>query len=307
MSPHTDLPTGRTDPPAAPNQGQAPGGAGPEERIELARTRVSNLGSSLTVLVVDRRRLERVRLRAALVEAGVTVVSDVASIAAAVAAARQLRPAAVLVDPGLPGSTGADVCRHILSAAPDTAVVVLSSRGDRAAVGAALEAGARGYVVKTGRHEAGLPAILRRAVHGDTVLDRRAAAALEGVTRPAPRRQPMPTRLSERERAVLALVVEGLTNAEIGARLYLSRHTVKEYLSGAMRKLGVSSRVEAALEATRRGLVAGPRDGRAQPDDRHLRAVPDLAIDGWTTISLAGVADADIAVAPLKVRRAAAS
>jgi DNA-binding NarL/FixJ family response regulator len=273
----------------------------------LARTHVSNLGASLTVLVVDRRRLERVRLRAALVEAGVTVVADVASIAAAVAAARQLRPGAVLVDPGLPGSTGADVCRHILAAAPETAVVVLSSRGDRAAVGAALEAGARGYVVKTGRHEAGLPAILRRAVHGDTVLDRRAAAALEGVSRPGPRRQPMPMRLSERERAVLALVVEGLTNAEIGARLYLSRHTVKEYLSGAMRKLGVSSRVEAALEATRRGLVAGPRDGHALPDDRHLRAVPDLAVDGWTTISLAGVADADIAVAPLKVRRAAAS
>ena len=100
----------------------------------MARTRVSNLGSSLTVLVVDRRRLERVRLRAALVEAGVTVVGDVASIAAAVADRPSAAPAAVLVDPGLPGSTGADVCRHILAAAPETAVVVLSSRGDRAAV-----------------------------------------------------------------------------------------------------------------------------------------------------------------------------
>ena len=85
---------------------------------------------------------------------------------------------------------------------------MLSSRGDRAAVGAALEAGARGYVVKTGRHEAGLPAILRRAVHGER-CSTAAPPPRWRACAPGPRRQPMPTRLSERERAVLALVVEG--------------------------------------------------------------------------------------------------
>ena len=87
-------------------------------------------------------------------------------------------------------------------------------------------------------------------------LDPRAAAAALGARRPAPR-------LSDQELRVLELAAQGCTNREIGTRLYLSRHTVKEYLSNAMRKLEVDSRVEAVVEASRRGLLEAPALPRA--------------------------------------------
>jgi len=91
-----------------------------------------------------------------------------------------------------------------------------------------------------------------REVAGESVIDPRAAAALIDS-----RRTTGEPRLSKQELKVLRLVAEGLTNPEIGSRLYLSRHTVKEYLSHAMRKLEVSNRIEAVRKATELGLIEG--------------------------------------------------
>lgn len=124
---------------------------------------------------------------------------------------------------------------------------------------------------------------VRRAVGGETIVDPRAT-----IDRPA---------LSARETDVLSLVSEGLTNAEIGSRLYLSRHTVKEYLSAAMRKLGVSSRVEAALVAAQAGLLAPPRAAEGSIEEPSGVTVT-LARPG----ALAGPADSDISIPVVKLR-----
>jgi DNA-binding NarL/FixJ family response regulator len=179
----------------------------------------------------------------------------------------------------------------MVAPAAGAVIVVLSARSDARTIRACLEQGVRGYVVKSPGERPDLAALLRRALTGETILDAHASAALlpgggSGV-------------LSDRERDVLGLVAEGMTNVEIGARLFLSRHTVKEYLSGAMRKLAVTNRVEAALEAARRGLidatVATPEQARwilAAPTGR-------LEIVGSITAS---VDDHDLRLTPVKVR-----
>jgi DNA-binding NarL/FixJ family response regulator len=122
--------------------------------------------------------------------------------------------------------------------------VVLSTSVAPELVAAAAEAGAAAYLVKDLERPHLLDAV-RRAAAGERVVDPRAGAAIFRA----------PAALSNQELRVLALAAEGCTNREIAGRLFLSRHTVKEYLSNAMRKLGVDSRVSAVVEASRRGLL----------------------------------------------------
>jgi DNA-binding NarL/FixJ family response regulator len=138
----------------------------------------------------------------------------------------------------------------VLEAAPAAAVAFLSAYVDPELVAAAADAGASAYLLKDAE-ELDLADAVRRLARGERLVDPRAAAAALGARRPAPR-------LSDQELRVLELAAQGCTNREIGTRLYLSRHTVKEYLSNAMRKLEVDSRVEAVVEAGRRGLIEPP-------------------------------------------------
>jgi DNA-binding NarL/FixJ family response regulator len=214
---------------------------------------------SARVLVVENHRILREGLRATLEAADFTIVADVDSGAKAVEAAAQHRPDVVLLDLRLPDRTGAEVCAEILAQMPDTAVVVLSAYGDEALARSAIDSGARAYLPKDAE-ELDLPDALRRVLAGESVLDARAAAALV-----EPPRAPDAPKLSDQELRVLRLAAEGLTNPEIGARLELSRHTVKEYLSNAMRKLEVTSRVEAVMKASGLGLIEGPSTETAEP------------------------------------------
>lgn len=215
-------------------------------------------GRSIRVLVVDDHRVVRDGLRFRLERGGFSIVGEASTGAEAVAKAAKYKPDVVLLDLGLPDRPGAAVCAEILAAVPSTVVVVLSAHADDRSVGAALDAGASSYLLKDAE-DVDLAAALIRAVRGESVLDPRAAALL--LRRMGTRGEGRPE-LSEQERRILQLAAEGLTNREIGARLYLSRHTVKEYLSNAMRKLDVGSRVEAALEATRLGLIDPPAERR---------------------------------------------
>lgn len=205
-----------------------------------------------SVLVVEDHRIVREGLRSRLEAEDFSIVAEVENGAKAIEAAIKHRPDIVLLDLNLPDRPGAEVCAEILASVPETAVVVLSAYGDEASVRSAVDAGARAYLLKDAE-ELDLPATLRRVLAGESVLDPRAAAALLGA-----RRQPEVPKLSDQELNVLRLAAEGFTNPEIGARLYLSRHTVKEYLSNAMRKLDVGGRVEAVMKASQLGLIEGP-------------------------------------------------
>jgi DNA-binding NarL/FixJ family response regulator len=189
---------------------------------------------SVRVFVADGYPVVRAGLRQFLRARDVAVVGEAANAAEAVAAAEQLRPDVVVLDAAL-----ADACRQI-----PAAVVVLSSSIAPDLVAAAAEAGAVAYLVKDVEAAELLDAV-RRAAAGERVVDPRAGAAIFRAR----------VSLSGQELRVLALAAEGCTNREIAGRLFLSRHTVKEYLSNAMRKLGVDSRVSAVVEASRRGLL----------------------------------------------------
>lgn len=210
---------------------------------------------SVRVLLVDDHRVVREGLRRCLDGPDVTVVGEAATGAAAIAAAARLRPDVVVLDARLPDISGPLVCAALTKRAPGPAVAFLSAYVEPQLVAQAAEAGASAYLLKDAE-ELDLADAVRRIARGERLVDPRAAAAALGAHGPEPR-------LSNQELRVLRLAAEGLTNREIGARLYLSRHTVKEYLSNAMRKLEVASRVEAVVEAGRRGLLEAPALPRA--------------------------------------------
>jgi DNA-binding NarL/FixJ family response regulator len=189
---------------------------------------------TVRVLVADGYPVVRSGLREFLRAPDVAVVGEAATAAEAVAAAARLRPDVVVLDAAL-----ADTCRQL-----QAAVVVLSASTAPDLVAAAAEAGAAAYLVKD-LEGPGLLDAVRRVAAGERLVDPRAGAAMFGAR----------ALLSGQELRVLALAAEGCTNREIAGRLFLSRHTVKEYLSNAMRKLGVDSRVSAVVEANRRGLL----------------------------------------------------
>ena len=194
---------------------------------------------SIRVLLVDDHEMVRAGLHALLGDdENIEIVGEAANVAEAIAEAARLRPQVILMDLRLPDGTGLDACREILSSAPQTRILFLTSHSDEQAVMSTVLAGAAGYVLKDIGHQALLRAI-RDAAAGRSTLDPR-------VTDPVVSRVQKADALSAQERRVLALVVEGRTNKEIGAALALSDKTVKNYLSNAFQKLGVSRRAQAA-------------------------------------------------------------
>jgi len=194
---------------------------------------------NVRLLLVDDHEVVRAGLRALLAGIdGIEVVGEAGSVAEAVREAARLAPQVVLMDLRLPDGSGLDACREILSNAPQTRIVFLTSYSDEQAVISTVLAGAAGYVLKDVGHRA-LVAAIRDAAAGRPILDAR-------ITEPVMSRVRKADALSGQEQRVVALVVEGRTNKEIAAALGLSDKTVKNYLSNAFQKLGISRRAQAA-------------------------------------------------------------
>jgi NarL family two-component system response regulator LiaR len=164
----------------------------------------------------------------------------------------QVRPDVVLMDLVMPEMDGATATRAIRQQFPEVQVLALTSYKDEALVQAALQAGAIGYLLKDVSAEELAQAI--RAAHvGRSTLSPEAAQALIHAATQAP---PPGHDLTARERMVLALMVEGINNTEIAARLTVSPSTIKSHVSNILSKLGVASRTEAVALAVRHGLIA---------------------------------------------------
>jgi DNA-binding NarL/FixJ family response regulator len=182
----------------------------------------------------------------------VELVGTASDGAEAVERARQLMPDVVLMDLDMPRLDGIEATRRILADRPGAAVLVLTAFSDRPRILGALEAGACGYLLKDVASEEVAEGI-RAAARGESPLDPRAArTVLSARTEPDPL-----AGLSEREREVLALLVEGLPNKLIARRLAISEKTVKSHLTRIFRVLDVTDRTQAALWAERHGL--GPK------------------------------------------------
>ena len=160
------------------------------------------------------------------------------------------RPEVVLMDLVMPGMNGVEATRQILESCPGVKVVALTSFTDDELIEDTLRAGAIGYLMKNVSADQ-LAEAIRAAHAGRSTLAPEAADALvRAVSAP----KPVPT-LTTREREVLTLMAEGLTNADIADRLVIGVSTVKTHVSSVMSKLGVSSRTEASATAIRRGFV----------------------------------------------------
>jgi two-component system response regulator DevR len=194
---------------------------------------------TIDLLLVDDHEMVRAGLRSLLAGVNeINIVGEAGSVAEAVRAAEPLKPQVILMDLRLPDGSGIDACRDILSSTPRTRILFLTSYSDEEAVVSTVMAGACGYLMK----EIGQHALIRAitdAAAGRPILDSRSTQPVETKIKNVA--------LSPQERRVLALVVEGKTNKEIAAALYLSDKTVKHYLSNACVKLGVSRRSQAAV------------------------------------------------------------
>jgi DNA-binding NarL/FixJ family response regulator len=205
---------------------------------------------TLRVLVADDHRLMLAAVRRALAEAeDFEIVGEVSVGSHVVPAARETKPDVVLLDMRMPELDGLACLERLRKHDPTIAVVILSSYSDKAQIEAARQAGALGYVVKT-VEPVDLAAVLRSALSDESF-------AVWGAEEPqADARNTGEVALSEREGVVLEAVARGLSNREIGRHLWISEQTVKFHLRNVYRKLGISSRTEAARYAYRTGLVA---------------------------------------------------
>ncbi|MCW2526215.1 MAG: response regulator transcription factor [Pseudonocardiales bacterium] len=156
------------------------------------------------------------------------------------------RPDVAILDARLPDGSGIDVCRDIRDALPSTYCLILTSYDDQDAVLASVLAGASGYVLKEVRG-AGLIDAVRQVALGRSLID---PGLIEKVMRLAREGSPTDNKLATltvREREVLDLIAEGLTNRQIGQRLFLAEKTVKNYVSQLLVKLGMQRRTQAAV------------------------------------------------------------
>ena len=161
-----------------------------------------------------------------------------------------LRPHVAVLDARLPDGSGIDVCRAIRSRDPSIRGLILTSYDDDEALFAAIMAGASGYVLKQIRSNDLVDAV-RRVAAGQSLLDPAVTTRVLERLRHADDDPTELSQLTEREREILELIAEGLTNRQIGQRLYLAEKTVKNYVSSLLAKLGLERRTQAAVLAAK--------------------------------------------------------
>lgn len=211
-----------------------------------------------TVLLADDHPLVRQGLRAVLETCeDIEVVAEAETGTEAVRLCVDLEPDVVMMDLQMPGLHGIDATREVRRSTPGTAVLVLTMFDDDQTVFAAVAAGAAGYLLK-GSDGADIIAAVRAAASGHAVFGAALAGRLQAwfARPPVDGRQAFPE-LTERERDILDGVAAGLTNAEIGAKLFLSPKTVANNVTAILGKLQVAHRAEAIVRAREAGLGNG--------------------------------------------------
>jgi DNA-binding NarL/FixJ family response regulator len=158
-------------------------------------------------------------------------------------------PEVAILDVRLPDGDGVEVCREIRSLHPEVACIMLTSYSDDDAVYAAIMAGASGYLLKQVRGTDLIEGV-RRVARGESLLDPAVTARVLDRIRHRDEVDELAT-LSNQEQTILELIAEGLTNRQIGERMFLAEKTVKNYVSNMLGKLGMSRRAEAAAYAAR--------------------------------------------------------
>jgi two-component system response regulator DevR len=201
----------------------------------------------IRVFLVDDHELVRRGITALLnAEPDIEVVGEAGTAAQARSRIRATRPDVAVLDVRLPDGSGIDVCRAVRSEHPETKCLILTGYDDDEAIYAAVLAGASGYVIKDIRGS-GLVTSVRTVAGGRSLLDPALTRKVVDRIAESHRGDPRLESLTSRERDILPLIAEGLTNREIGVRLALAEKTVKNYISGLLSKLGLERRTQAAV------------------------------------------------------------
>jgi DNA-binding NarL/FixJ family response regulator len=205
----------------------------------------------IRVFLLDDHEIVRKGVRDLLeAEPDIEVVGEAGTAESALARIPALRPDVAVLDVRLPDGDGVSVCRDIRSQLPQTACLMLTSFGDDEALFDAIMAGAAGYVLKQIKGT-DLVGAIRTVAAGHSLLDPQAASRVMERMRDRARASDPLAGLTEQERKILELIGEGLTNRQIGERMFLAEKTVKNYTSALFAKLGMERRTQAAAYAAR--------------------------------------------------------
>jgi DNA-binding NarL/FixJ family response regulator len=206
------------------------------------------MAKKITVLLVDDHSLVRRGFRRMLEdESDMEVVGEAGSGEDSIKMAKELRPQVVVMDCALPGMNGLQATRQIIADSPETAVLMLSMHTESTWVKQAIDAGAKGYVLKEAM-DLELGAAIRKVAAGETVFDPQLdqGSALKGERSDA---------LTHRELEVLQMIVDGKSNKEIATALELSANTIAVHRANIMSSLGIHKTAELVVYAIRAGLV----------------------------------------------------
>jgi DNA-binding NarL/FixJ family response regulator len=210
----------------------------------------------MRILVADDHSLFRDGLVSMLEAAGYEIAGQVGDGEAAAEAAIRLRPDLVLLDVSMPGLNGLDSLRRIKAGFPEARVVMLTVSDDEATLLEAMRAGAQGYLLKS-LTAAEFLSMIEGLERGEAAVTRKTTARLiEGLSRTEEKPSGAGEQLTLRERELLTLVVQGLSNKAIAGKMAISENTVKYYMKNILQKLGAQNRTEAAAYALRSGLVS---------------------------------------------------
>ena len=206
---------------------------------------------TVRVFLLDDHELVREGIRTLLEsDEDIEVVGDAGTAAEALTRIPLARPDVAILDVRLEEGNGIEVCREVRSAMPEMACLILTSFADDEALYASVMAGASGFLLKQIKAR-DLIEDVKKVAGGESLMDPRAVArVVERIANP-PAGDPLLESLSPQERKVLDLIAEGQTNKQIAESMFLAEHTVKNYITGLLRKLKMASRTEAAIFATK--------------------------------------------------------
>lgn len=209
---------------------------------------------AIRIVLVDDHHLFRQGLRSLLEEHGFEIAGEATSGVAAVGLALEVEPDVVVMGLHMPGISGVEATRRLSERGSSARILVLTVSTADSDVVQAMVAGACGYLLKDTSPDQ-IAAGVRAAAVGESMLSASVAAQLIDRVRGAPLELPDAVDLSEREIEVLRLIAQGRDNAQIAERLVISPTTAKNHVSNILAKLGVQSRVQAAIYAVRAGMV----------------------------------------------------
>ena len=205
-------------------------------------------GDDITCLIVDDHEVVREGLRLSLSRAShIRVIGEAADGASAVALAERRRPDVVIMDVRMPGMDGLQATKILTEKLPETAVLIFTAYSERSLLGRGLESGAKGYILKEAPHQTLLRAIEKVAA-GDGYVD----PALMPAFLTGKGKDDM---LTSREREILQLLADGMSNADVAGRLFISQETVKSHVRHILAKLEADTRTHAVAIALREAII----------------------------------------------------